>query len=110
MAISDKLASSGKRDSQLRKCILKTGLLGWRDGSVDKSTDCSSKGHGPHVGSKPSLIRSSGVSEETATVYLDIIINKSKKKKRLVCWQTCRRFHSSEWYKPGQVALGEQET
>jgi hypothetical protein len=36
---------------------------GWRDGSVVKSTDCSSKGHEfksqqPHSGSQPSIMRS----------------------------------------------------
>jgi hypothetical protein len=35
----------------------------WRDGSVVKSTDCSSEGHEfkpqqPHVGSQPSIMRS----------------------------------------------------
>ena len=38
-------------------------LQGWRDGSVDKSTDCSSKGpefksQQPHGGSQPPIMRS----------------------------------------------------
>ena len=42
---------------------VKTDSGGWRDGSVVKSTDCSSKGpefksQEPHGGSQPSLTRS----------------------------------------------------
>jgi len=38
-------------------------MSGWRDGSVVKSTDCSSRGHEfnsqqPHGGSQPSVMRS----------------------------------------------------
>jgi hypothetical protein len=41
----------------------KTGLWGWRDGSVVKSTDSSSEGlefkcQQPHGGSQPSVMRS----------------------------------------------------
>jgi ribosomal protein L37AE/L43A len=52
--------------------------LGWRDGSVGKNTDCSSKGpefksHQPHGGSQPSVMRSDGcpllVGLKTVTVY-----------------------------------------
>jgi hypothetical protein len=60
----------------------------WRDGSAVKSTDCSSKGpefksQQPHGGSQPSgIMRSLLVCLKTATVYLDIIINLRKEKKR----------------------------
>jgi hypothetical protein len=73
--------------------IIKSISLGWRGGSVGKSTDCSSKGHKfksqqPHGGSQPSLIRSDAlpllVCLKTATVYLDIIIN--LKKKASICF------------------------
>jgi hypothetical protein len=42
---------------------LKNSYVGWRDGSVVKSTDCSSggpefKSQQPHGGSQPSVIRS----------------------------------------------------
>jgi hypothetical protein len=42
---------------------LKAGDLGWRDGSVGKGTDCSSRGpefnsQQPHGGSQPSVMRS----------------------------------------------------
>jgi hypothetical protein len=42
---------------------LRSLLLGWRDGSVDKSTDCSSEGpefksQQPHSGSQPPIMRS----------------------------------------------------
>jgi hypothetical protein len=41
----------------------KKKLIGWRDGSVGKSTDCSSEGHKfksqqPHGGSQPPAMRS----------------------------------------------------
>jgi hypothetical protein len=41
-------------------CV-KEEVLGWRDGSVVKSTDCSSRGHEfnsqqPHGGSQPSVM------------------------------------------------------
>jgi hypothetical protein len=56
---------------------------------VVKSTDCSSEGpefksQKPHGGSKPSVMRSDTLfwCLKTATVYLDIIINKSLKKKK----------------------------
>jgi hypothetical protein len=55
---------------------------GWRDGSVVKSTDCSSRGpefnsQQPHGGSQPSVmgsVPSSGVSEESSNVltYINI--------------------------------------
>jgi hypothetical protein len=61
--------------------------MGWRDGSADKSTDCSSKGpefksQQPHGGSQPPVIRSDALfwCLKTATVYLCIIINKYFKK------------------------------
>ena len=46
----------------LKTCLKKEGE-GWRDGSVIKSTDCSSKGpefnsHQPHGGSQPSVMGS----------------------------------------------------
>ena len=51
-------------------------MKGWRDGSVVKSTDCSSEGQEfksqqPHGGSQPSVTRSessSGVSEDGYSV------------------------------------------
>jgi hypothetical protein len=51
---------------------------GWRDGSMVKSTDCSSKGpefkfQQPHGGSQPSvrdLMPSSGVSEDSYSVLI----------------------------------------
>jgi hypothetical protein len=56
---------------------------GWRDGSVVKSTDCSSRGpefnsQQPHGGSQPSVMRSdallpsSGVSEDNYIVLIYI--------------------------------------
>jgi hypothetical protein len=52
--------------------------LGWRDGSVVKSTDCSSGGpefkfQQPHGGSKPSVTRPESLFWylKTATVYLE---------------------------------------
>jgi hypothetical protein len=58
---------------------MKMERRGWRDGSVVKSTDCSSKSpefksQQPHGGSQPSLMRSevvsssSGVSEDSYSV------------------------------------------
>jgi hypothetical protein len=49
--------------STLRKVRVKNSKPGWRDGSVVKSTDCSSKGpkfksQQPHGGSQPSIMRS----------------------------------------------------
>ena len=59
---------------------------GWRDGSVVKSTDCSSEGpefksQQPHGGSQPSILRSDALfwCIGRQLVYLDIIINKSKR-------------------------------
>ena len=60
--------ASGREDAgtenraHLRQLIKRTGG-GWRDGSVVKSTDCSSEGpefksQQPHGGSKPSVMRS----------------------------------------------------
>ena len=57
---------------------------GWRDGSVVKRTDCSSKG--PEFKSqKPPIMRSDAlllVHLKAATVYLVIIINKSIKREK----------------------------
>jgi hypothetical protein len=55
-------------------------FLGWRDDSVIKSTDCSSKGlefssQQPHGGSQPwqcDLMPSSGVSEDSYSVLIYI--------------------------------------
>jgi hypothetical protein len=49
------------KDKKVEKEIRKSG--GWRDGSVVKSTDCSSRGpefksQKPHGGSQPSVMRS----------------------------------------------------
>jgi hypothetical protein len=59
--------------------------LGWLDGSPGKSTDCSSKGpefksQQPHGGSQPPVMRSDTLLAclKTATVYLYVIINKSR--------------------------------
>jgi hypothetical protein len=60
---------------------LRALTVGWRDGSVGKSTDCSSKdpefkSQQPHDGSQPSVMRSDAlflVCLKTATVYLHII-------------------------------------
>jgi hypothetical protein len=53
--------------------ILKYKLLGWRDGSVVKSTDCSSRGPSNHVVTRTHLswdpMHSSGVCLKTAAVY-----------------------------------------
>jgi hypothetical protein len=54
--------------------------MGWRDGSVVKSTDCFSKGPEfkslqPHGGSQPSVMGSmpfSGVSEDSDSVLIYI--------------------------------------
>jgi hypothetical protein len=61
--------------------LIKICVLGWRDGSVVNSADCSSEGREfksqqPHDGSQPSIMRSDGpllVCPKTATVYLHII-------------------------------------
>ena len=63
--------------------IFRNRLAGWRDGSAVKSTDCSSEGpkfksQQPHGGSQPSVMRTD--ASWTATVYLDITINKIFKK------------------------------
>jgi hypothetical protein len=47
----------------LNMLLFKMPNLGWRDGSVIKSSDCSSEGHEfksqqPHGGSQPSIMRS----------------------------------------------------
>ena len=78
----------------LRKFLEKI-IRGWKDGSVGKSTDCSSKGHEfksqhPHGGSQPSVKGSNTLfwCLKIATVYSHII-NKyifkkiAKLKKRL---------------------------
>jgi hypothetical protein len=58
---------------------MKNLLLGWRDGSEVKSTDCSSKGpefnsQQPHGGSQPSIIGSDAlfrfVSEDSYNVFI----------------------------------------
>jgi hypothetical protein len=68
----------GKKKSQVQDTLLEMYQSGWRDGSVVKSTDCSSKGpefkfQQPHGGSKPSvtknLMPSSGVSEDSYSVH-----------------------------------------
>jgi hypothetical protein len=59
---------------------------GWRDGSVVKSTECSSKGpefksQEPHGGSQPSVMRHSLlVGLKTATMYLDITTTTTTKR------------------------------
>jgi len=45
------------------KILVKVEMMGWRDGSVVKSTDCSSRGpefnpQQPHGGSQPSVMGS----------------------------------------------------
>jgi len=75
-AISGLLAQGVIRNSQ-----------GWRDGSVVKNTDCSYKGpefksQQPHGDSQPSVIGSSGVSEDSYNLQLLTYINKSNLKKR----------------------------
>jgi hypothetical protein len=55
----------------------KVGGGGWRDGSVVKSTDCSSEGpefksQQPHGGSQPSVTKSDALFWRIATVYLHI--------------------------------------
>jgi hypothetical protein len=60
-------------------------VLCWRDGSVVKSTDCSSEGpefksQQPHGGSQISVMRSdtsSGASGVSYSVLMYLIINKS---------------------------------
>jgi hypothetical protein len=77
-------------DYRLRSCRKKQRQGGRRDGSVIKSTDCSSEGpefksQQPHGGSQPSVMRSDAlllVCLKTATVYLDITINKPLKRKK----------------------------
>jgi hypothetical protein len=69
------------------RCGFKRGKLGWQDGSVVKSADCSSEGpefksQQPHGGSQPSVTRlmpSSGVAEDS---YRILTYNKKKKKKK----------------------------
>jgi hypothetical protein len=61
------------QDSTAGSIASKDTALGWRDGSEVKSTDCSSKGpefksQQPHGGSQPSVMRSSGVSEDSYSV------------------------------------------
>jgi hypothetical protein len=65
-------------------------MLGWRDGSVVKSTDCSSEGpefksQQPHGGSQPSVMGYNVlfcVSEDSYSVLTyDEKINLSKKKR-----------------------------
>jgi hypothetical protein len=73
--------------------MIKILILGWRDGSVVMSTDCSSKGsefnsQQPHGDSQPSVMGSnalSGVSEDSYSLLTYIKINKVNKsfKKRL---------------------------
>jgi hypothetical protein len=48
------------RHKEIKEFILAKKSLGWRDGSVVKSTDCSSRGpevksQQPHGGSQPSV-------------------------------------------------------
>ena len=61
--------------------MFKILYMGWRDGSVVKSTDCSSRGpefnfQQPHGGSQPSVMGSvmpsSGVSEDSYSVFIYI--------------------------------------
>ena len=57
--------------------------MGWRDGSVVKSTLCSSRGpefksQQPHGGSRPSVMRS-GVSENSYSVF---IFKRKKERKK----------------------------
>jgi hypothetical protein len=59
--------------------LLKISMVGWRDGSVVKNTDCSSRGpefnsQQPHGGSqtKWDLMPSSGVSEDSYSVLIYI--------------------------------------
>jgi hypothetical protein len=67
-----------------KKCqpsyILERQTVGWRDGSVVKSIDCSSggpefKSQQPHGGSQPSVMGSDALFWvlKTATVYVHII-------------------------------------
>jgi hypothetical protein len=62
-------------------------ITGWRDGSVVKNTGCSFRGsefnsQHPHGGSQPSVMGSSGVSEDSDSVLTIHKIRKSSKKKR----------------------------
>jgi hypothetical protein len=64
--------------------VIRFNMWGWTDGSAVKSTDCSSTGPEfkslqPHGGSQPSIMRSDALfwCIKTATMYLDIIVNKS---------------------------------
>jgi hypothetical protein len=80
------LAQYGEGLPSIRKAL----GLGWRDGSAVKSTDCSSEGlefksQQPHGGSQPPVMRSDALfwcCLKTASVYLHIIINLKKKKKK----------------------------
>jgi hypothetical protein len=85
--LSSKLAwssvSSRTVRATQRNLFLKYKKEGWRDGSVVKSTNCSSKGpefksQQPHGGSQPSVMITESLLGclKTATVYLHII-NKS---------------------------------
>jgi hypothetical protein len=70
MEVRGQLAEVGSRHSVIRLRFLglvpnffKNEFMGWRDGSVVKSTDCSSEGpefksQQPHGGSQPSVTRS----------------------------------------------------
>jgi hypothetical protein len=58
--------------SHINQSLIKK-MLGWREGSAVKNTDCSSEGpefksQQPHGGSQPSVMPSSGVSEESYSV------------------------------------------
>jgi hypothetical protein len=64
VGISGSCELESRRKVRKVVAVLKDGrLLGWRDGSVVKSTDCSSKGpefnsQQPHGGSQPSVMGS----------------------------------------------------
>ena len=54
------------RQVQFKRDLEKRRAIGWRDGSVAKSTDCSSRGlgfnsHQPHGGSQPSVMGSNAL-------------------------------------------------
>jgi hypothetical protein len=68
-----------QKDKGLKGRLIKNGYLeGWRDGSVVKRTDCSSKGpefnsQQPYGGSQPSVMGSmpsSGVPEDSYSVLI----------------------------------------
>ena len=57
----------GTHAKETKSLYHKDACGGWRDGSVVKSTDCSSKGaefksQQPHGGSQPSIMRSDALS------------------------------------------------